>query len=64
MWSKKRPDFYYGSAIPKNIAAEYQVLEKGGKPSHIFVKKSVLKNIGVDTWASVKQFGYTQPQGR
>lgn len=62
MWSNNPPDFYFGAYIPKAKRSLYQALLKEGKPSDLYVKKSVLQKIPDTSWNNILQFGYIKPQ--
>ncbi len=70
MWQDSPPDFYVGlcegqdpmkTSLPKDVATDYLRLTQNGKPSCVFVRRSVARSITDDQWKSVLDMSVDTP---
>ncbi|MFC1646743.1 hypothetical protein ACFL1A_00520 [Patescibacteria group bacterium] len=66
------PDFYWGSCEPAVLPFEKLITDSGkytrlyiqDKPSCLYVKKDIVRNISDRAWDDVKSLGFSQPEKR
>lgn len=70
MFQKNPPDFYYGTCprdenstriLPDSARPLYQQLKEFGKPSCLFLLKTILPNIRETQWTKAKALGFEKP---
>jgi len=72
MFKYNPPDFYYAfcskdgsiSSIPKKQSSKYQQLYSFGKPTCLFMKRSLISEISQDQWKRAKEFKYELPESK